>query len=329
VHNDTQDNGLEASQENQVLGYGILNRLPGLWNGPVSTTTPAGSFDNWYVDFRPVLPGQISQYSSLDEQTINYLSFFIVKEGDELKIAMRTEGVFQNKGCVTYESIVSVREEEGYYQFADFKTKTDRAYTEFRFKDDSLIMDVYTNKFNKVSPLELHARWEATRTDSQATRSAIKSLNFPQPHVVKDFSDAFADMSESIFYTFERDPYPSATQPYVGEVHVTISVDDSLPIEDTHELFLLLTTESLFENGTYDPERLKYISRYAFLPVGTTDYTFTHVHPGRYHLYSYNDINQDKKHQSGDYICSKLDTIVTLPPEGRVDIDTHIDMIIP
>ena len=61
-----------------VFGYGILRRLPGLWHGPVSTTTPAGNFDNWYVDFRPVSSGQVSQYSALDADTINYLTFFIV-----------------------------------------------------------------------------------------------------------------------------------------------------------------------------------------------------------------------------------------------------------
>ncbi len=30
--------------DNDVLGYGFLKRIPGLWNGPVSTDTPAGNF---------------------------------------------------------------------------------------------------------------------------------------------------------------------------------------------------------------------------------------------------------------------------------------------
>ena len=120
--------------DGQVMGFGILRRLPGQWHGPVTTTTPAGSFDEWYVDFRPVSPGQISQYSTLDAQTINYISLFIVKHEDRLKVALRTEGVFQGKGCVTYEVIDTVKESEGYYRFSDFQAGDDRAYTEFTFK---------------------------------------------------------------------------------------------------------------------------------------------------------------------------------------------------
>ena len=41
------------------------------------------------------------------------------------------------------------------------------------------------------------------------------------------------------------------------------------------ELFLLLTTESLFEGLRYDEENLKCISKYVFLPIGTRSHTFT------------------------------------------------------
>ena len=69
-------------------------------------------FDNWYIDLRPVSPGQVSLYSTLDAQTLNYISFFIVNHDNQLKVAIRTEGIFKNKGCVTYEVIDSVRESE-------------------------------------------------------------------------------------------------------------------------------------------------------------------------------------------------------------------------
>ncbi|MBN2439976.1 MAG: hypothetical protein JXJ04_01470, partial [Spirochaetales bacterium] len=95
----------EEPADPDVMGFGILRRLPGLWHGPVTSTTPAGNFPMWYVDFRPVSPGQVSQYSILDPDTINYISFFIVKHQGISKVALRTEGVFRNKGCVTYEVI--------------------------------------------------------------------------------------------------------------------------------------------------------------------------------------------------------------------------------
>ena len=104
--------------------------------------------------------------------------------GGELKVAMRTEGVFQQKGCVTYEVIDRVEEDEGYYRFSDFQAGDDRAYTEFRFGKGEFIMEVYTNKFNQVSPLEIHSRWKATLGDRSAAAEAIAELDFPQPVMV-------------------------------------------------------------------------------------------------------------------------------------------------
>ncbi len=318
-----------SSDDGEVMGFGILRRIPGLWHGPVSTTTPAGSFAQWYVDFRPVSPGQVSQYSTLDQQTINYISFFIVEHGGRLKVAMRTEGVFDNQGCVTYEVIDTVRESEGYYRFSDFQAGDDRAYTEFTFKGNEFLMETYTNRFNQVSPLEIHARWKAKLGDRSAAAAAIRELDFPQPKAIKDFSDVFKHRSESIYFDLENDPYKSLEQPHVGQVTVDISIDSRLNVERDDELFLLLTTESLFDGLRYRPANLRYISKYVFLPVGTRSHTFTHVNPGRYYLYSYNDTNGDRRHLSGDHMSSDLENVIIVPAEGAVTVDTEIDYLIP
>ncbi|MBN1413146.1 MAG: hypothetical protein JW969_20065 [Spirochaetales bacterium] len=318
-----------SAKTEDVMGFGILKRLPGLWHGPVSSTTPAGSFDMWYVDFRPVSPGQVSQYSTLDADTLNFVSFFIVKHENRLKVAMRTEGVFRHKGCVTYEVVDKVDEKKGYYRFSDFQSHDKRAYSEFTFKAGQFVMEVYTNKFNKVSPLELHSRWTAELGDRKAAASAIARFKFPQPVMVKDFSDVFKGMHESIYFTFENDPYSSLAQPYVGKVTVNINIDGNLKIDSNDEIFLLLTTESLFKGLKYIKENLKYISKYVFLPIGTKSYTFKNVHPGKYFLYSYVDTNGDKKHLKGDYMNSDLDNMFVLKEEGVLTIGTNIDFIIP
>ena len=316
-------------EDEAVMGFGILRRIAGLWHGPVSTTTPAGSFDSWYVDFRPVSPGQISQYSTLDAETVNYMSLFIVRHEGRLKVALRTEGVFQGQGCVTYEVIDTVRESEGYYRFSDFQAGDDRAYTEFTFADEEFLMEVYTNRFNRVSPLEIHCRWRAKLGDRGAAAQAVSRFDFPQSYVVKDFSSTFRHRSESIYFDLESDPYPSVEQPHVGEVTVNVVIDDKLQTGSDDELFLLLTTEPLFEGLRYEQERLKYISKYVFLPAGTRSHTFTHVHPGRYHLYAYNDIDGDRRHLSGDYMSSDVDNTFDLAPEGRITVDAVIDFVIP
>ena len=124
-------------------------------------------------------------------------------------------------------------------------------------KDEELLMEVYTNKFNRVSPLELHSRWVARRGGVRAAQTAASRLQFPQSVMIKDFTDVFENMFESIYFTFEN------------------------------------------------------------------------VHPGRYYIYSYNDINGDRKHLRGDHMSSNIHNTFTLAPERHASVDTLIDFIIP
>jgi hypothetical protein len=312
-----------------VLGFGMLKRLPGLWNGPVYSSTSAGSFDKWYVDFRPVSAGQISQYSMLDSQTVNITSFFIVKHNGQHKVAMRTEGCFAQKCCVTYEVMDSVNEAKGYYRFSDFQSGTKRAYTEFVFTENQFEMDVFTTKFNKVQPLQLHTKFVAKLASRKAAEESIAYFNYPQPVMVKDFTGVFANMTESIFFDLEYDPYNSSSQPHLGNVIVNISIDPALKTKKTDEVCLLLTTEPLFEGLKYNPENLKYLSKYAYLPVDVKSITIKNTHPGKYYLYSFSDLNNDKKHLKGDYMSSTLNNVITVPANGNVTVETKIDLVIP
>lgn len=316
-------------ENKDVLGYGILKRLPGLWNGPVFSATPAGNFDKWYVDFRPISAGQISQYSMLDSQTVNIISFFIVKYYDQIRVAMRTEGCFNKKCCVTYEVLDSVNEAKGYYRFSDFKSGIKRAYTEYTYTENQFVMNVYTNKFNKVSPLQLHSKFVAKLADRKAANDAISYFKYPQPGIIKDFTNVFVNMTESIFFNLDNDPYSSSSQPYVGNITVNISIDSSLKVKRNDELCILMTTEPLYIGIKYNPENLKYLAKYIYLPIGAKKYTIKNVHPGKYYLYSFNDLNNDKKHLKGDYMSSDLNNIVTVPANGNVTVDTKIDFIIP
>jgi hypothetical protein len=157
----------------------------------------------------------------------------------------------------------------------------------------------------------------------------VKQFRFPQPVMIKDFSDAFRNMTESIYFTFEYDPYPSNTVPHVGTLTVNIAIDEKLKVKKSDELFLLLTTESLFNGIKYDKDNLKFISRYVFLPMGTKSYTFQKMHPGKYYLYSYNDINNDRKHLSGDYMSSNVNNVIEILPQENFSADTRIDFVIP
>jgi hypothetical protein len=318
-----------SAGEPVVFGYGFLTRIVGQWNGKVYSSTSAGSFDKWYVDYRPVSASQVSQFSLLDSNTVNITSFFVVKYNDKLAVAQRTEGCFKDKCCVTYEIMDSVNEAAGYYRFVDFVAGKKRACSIYKFTDNAYTMEVYTNRFNMTNTLILHTKFEPKLISRDAAKEAIGKFKFPSAEVVKDFTNAFAKLKESIFFNLNEDPYNRAAQPPMGTVTVNITIDGSLKTRKTDELCLLLTTEPLFEGLKYNPEKLNYLSKYVYLTVGTKSVTIKNVHPGKYYLYSYDDINFDKKHLRGDYMSSSLDNSFTVSAGQTISVDTKIDMVIP
>jgi hypothetical protein len=324
-------NGCKQDKENNqdVPGFGFLSRIPGLWHGPVSSSTSAGSFDIWYADFRPISAAQTSQFSLLDTNTANDISFFIVKYENQLKIAMRTEGCFKDTCCVTYEVMDSAVESAGYYRFSDFVKGTKRACTVFQFNDDSLTVTVYTNKFNKSDTLVWHSTWTAKLGSRNNASEATSYFTYPQPVMIKNFSNAFDNMTESIFFNFENDPYKSVTQPYVGSVTVNISIDPDLITDTSDEIYLVFTTEPIFEGLTYKEENLKYLSKYVLLSAETSAYKIKNVHPGKYYIYSLIDRNKDNKYLTGDYMSSNITASFTVKEKEDVHINTMIDFIIP
>ena len=312
-----------------IPGYGFFSRIPGLWHGPVSTSTTAGSFDVWYVDFRPISEGQVAQFSLLDPTKLENICFFIVKYNNQMRLAMRTEGCSNDTCCATYEMIDSVVEQEGYYRFIDFVKGKKRACTIFKFTGDQMVITTYTNKFNKSDTLVWHSTYTALLGTRDNSTAAAAHFKYPQPVMTSDFSNAFNNMNESIFFNLANDPYYSLTQSYVGSVTTNITVAGNLPTISADKVFLVFTTQPLFSGNIYNPENLKYISKYVFLPVTTSGYTIKDFHPGKYYVYALIDKNHDGTYQSGDYMSSNINNIFTVPENQNITIPTNIDYIIP
>lgn len=319
----------QAVAASGVQGFGILYRLPGLWNGPVTSTTPAGSFPKWYVDFRPTSAGQLSQFSTVKPGLNNYLSFFIVRHGGRLKVAMRTDATFRGKGCITYEVIQSADEERGVYVFADFQSGKSRAYTVFTFTGRMMNMRTFTNKFNKLRAPVLHADWNARLVSRAPALAAVRALGYPRPHAVKDFSTVFGNRHESIYFVRKEAPYPSETEPYVGRIRFLISTGGKVKHRSRDEVLLMLTTRPLYDGFRYLPSRLQYLSKLVYLPGDIREHLMTLVHPGSYYLYAYTDTNGDKRHSAGEYCATRLVHQVTVSPSGTVVVPVMIDGIIP
>ena len=103
-----------------TYGYGILGRLKGIWNGPVTSTTPLGGYPEWIVDFRPISASQISARNELDTLNNIFMSFFIVKYNNQYTMAFRNGGEFSGSQRVSYFLADSVSEtaNSAFYRFA-------------------------------------------------------------------------------------------------------------------------------------------------------------------------------------------------------------------
>lgn len=314
-----------------VLGYDILNRLPGIWNGPVTSSTPLGGYPEWIVDFRPVSASQVSSKSELDSVNNILMGFFIVKHANSYKMAFRNGGGFAGQQRIAYAVIDSVSETTNnyFYRFSDFRAGKNRVYTNVLFKDDSLILTVYTNQYNSLATPVIHMQWRSKMQDSTSAQPAITNFSFPQKTMVRDFSTTFDAQPEAIYYNLATDPYNESMQPYLGQTTVNINFAAAYTPDPNKKVFLMITTQPLFSGFNYLPANLIYRSRYVFLASTDNTFTFNYMHPGNYYLYTLYDSNGDGTFSSGDWMSSNFSNTFSLAATGTVNVNTTIDFTIP
>lgn len=313
-----------------ALGYGVLNRVKGIWNGPVTSTTPLGGYPEWIVDFRPVSENQISAKNELDTLNDIHMSFFIVKYNGQLRVAFRNGGSFNGMHRVSYFLADSVAETAGqaYYRFSEVVKGRSRAYTEVIRKSDSLIIKSYTNRYNTQPSSTPHMTWRASIQDSTSAAPAVTHFGFPKETMTKDFSSAFVGQSEAIYYNATSEPYPENAQPYLGQATVNYSYDGAHVPNASKKVFIVITTQPLLSGTTYNAGNLKYRSRYVILAANDQSFVFNYMHPGTYYVYGVYDNDGNGTANSGDWF-SAVNTTLVLPAQGTTTVSTQINFTIP
>lgn len=320
------------SDTSTVKGFSILDKLPGIWHGPVTSSTPLGSYQEWIVDFRPISSAQISAKNELDSLNDIFMSFFVAKFDNKYMLFFRNGGGFAGQVRNSYMKIDSVYESPNlcFYRFVDPVAGGDRVDTDITFKDDSLIMHVHTNVYNTLSEPVTHMIWKAQLKDTTSAQNAIDVFDFPKKNMVKDFSTTFTGLSEAVFYSASADPYPEGDQPYLGNSNVTINITNPAVVNTSKKVLIIVTTQPLFSGFTFIPENLKYRSRYVFVGAANpTGYNFNYMHPGSYYINAIYDNNGDYNFSSGDYMNSTFDVPFTLAVEGSSSPSVTINFLIP
>lgn len=331
------ENGMDCSTmtidaSTNVKGYNILAKVPGIWNGAVYSPTPLGSYPEWIVDFRPISASQVSAKNELDSINDIFMSFFIVKHDCEYKVAFRNGGGFAGQVRNSYQIIDSINEgpTQSFYRFSDPKAGKNRVHSDVTFKQDSLIIHVYTNKYNTLSTAETHMIWRAKLQDQTSTQNATSLFNFPQKVMTRDFSTTFDGSTEAIYYSATQDPYPEQQQPYLGNSTVNITVSNPAVVDPSKKILISITTQPLFPGSVFSLNNMKYRSRYVFVDAKTsTSFNFNYMHPGTYYVNAIYDSNGDYNFSSGDFMNSTFDVPLTLTNQGSTSANVNVNFQIP
>jgi len=323
----------EPSVEN-TFGFGVLAKVNGIWDGPVSSTTGLGSYPQWIVDFRPISENQVSAKNELDTLNDIFMSFFIVKHNNSYKVAFRNGGSFGGSKRVSYMLADSVSEmaSQSFYRFSEVVKGKSRAYSEVIRKGDSLILKSYTNKTNTLPSSVPHMLWRAKLQDSTSATAAIANFVFPKKSMTKDFSSTFVGQTESIYYSGSGipagDPYSETAQPYLGKTTVNYTYDGAHVPVSGKKVLLIIMTQPLFSGPIPNLANLKYRSRYVILDALDQSFVFNYMHPGSYYVYALYDNDGNLSPSSGDWL-STVNTPFTLSALGTTTVSPQINFTIP
>ena len=313
-----------------IFGFGILNKVKGIWNGPVRSSTALGGYPEWIVDFRPISATQISAKNELDTLNDIHMSFFVAFYNNEYKMCFRNGGSFNGMTRVSYFLADSVSETglQSYYRFSEIIKGKLRAFTEVIRKQDSLIILSYTNKSNSLSQPVMHMAWRAKLQDTTSAQEASTHFNFPQHAVGKNLSQSFQGLNESIYYNTTDEPYNEESQPYLGKSTVSYSFSPNLTPVASKKVFILLTTQPLISGFSLNYGNLKFRSRYVILNSNNHSYAFNYMHPGTYYAYGLYDTDGSMGFSSGDWV-STTNTPISLTDKGVSSASLQINFAIP
>ncbi len=319
-----------ANIEN-TYGFNVLNKVKGIWNGPVTSTTPLGGYPEWIVDFRPISKNQVSAKNELDTLNDIHMSFFVTKYNNQYRVAFRNGGSFGGQTRVSYFLADSVSEtaSQSFYRFTEIVKGKSRAYTDVIFRSDSLIINSYTNHYNTLATAEPHMSWKAKLQDSTSCAAAVTHFGFPKKTLAKDFTNSFSGVMEAVYYSISGgDPYPEDQQTYLGKATVNYSFAGTYTPNPSNKVFLIVTTQPLISGFSINTGNLKYRSRYVILSANDLSYTFNYMHPGTYYVYALYDADGNNNFSSGDWVSAANNTF-TLPELGYVNGSAMINFTIP
>jgi hypothetical protein len=236
--------------------HAFLQRLPGLWTAPVTSSTSAGSFGIMSMDIRSV-DGRVL-FSRVDLDSDNSLRFAFAREahdGNDV-LVFRNGGEFKGLLRDTRTALHEVDAEAGTFRFCAIAGGCGYVDALFTFTDDDrLDLDVDVLGM-------MHIHWGAQRTETRELPEPFPSDDTPLP------GDA----------------------PFLEMPQLRTTVQWSTPLSEPTDVWIILSTTACgFAPGSCTPSR--FLKTRAEAGTTSAELTLEQLHPGTYRLNAMLDRN--------------------------------------
>ncbi len=316
------------NDENGILGFELLSEINGHWVG--TNQTGFGFFDWFTFDFRPISGSHShSIYEGATNQNI-INSVFVADYEGEKRILARNGGWLGTQYRATYFilDIAEPDQEERYYRLVDAIGGEDRAFIEFRFRQDSIFFDAYKDNSGALDKPFLHMSFKGSNRNRTYSEPAVELFNFPTTDAEVGFPDGFqnlVDPDSALYLEESEDPFPKSDHGHISDL-----VIDILRNSQTANSGLLLYIskgEIVSSNGLVDFDNLdNSVVRTIDINNSGNQYTTTYLHPDDYYITIFSDEDANGFPSSGD--PSSISVIKKVDPELIESTTVEITLLI-
>ena len=324
-----KDDSIRQTNEFGITGFQLLTDLTGHWVG--SNETAFGNFDWFAFDFRPISASHLhSIYEGGTGQNI-ITSIFIADFQGKQKVMVRNGGWLGGQYRATYFVLDRAEESNGVksYRLVDAVGGENRSYMEFRFENGEMKFDAYKDNSGSLDEPIHHMGFTGTNLNPTYSDAAIELFDYPQAVSEVNLESAFVnllDPDSALFLEEDADPFPKSDHGHVSDLKMNFTKATTIA---TEKMLLYISTEPLIdENGVVDLNNVnEKVVRTIDVQPSELSYTTTYLHPDKYYITAFADLDGNFYPSSGD--VSNASVVVEVLPESISEIEVVVDLSIP
>lgn len=314
----------ETPEAEGILGFDLLNNINGHWVG--SNQTSFGFYDWFAFDFRPISSSHShSIYEGGTNQNI-ISSVFVADVNGEQRIMARNGGWLGTQYRATYFVLDIADTNSKYYRLVDAVGGEDRAYIEFRFKQDSILFDAYKDNSGSLDKPTLHMSFKGANRNEEYAAASTELFGFPSTVSEVDLNNAFDDLIDpdsALFLEEADDPFPKSDHGHISDLSIDIIRDTE---SDNQALSLFISkSELVSSNGNVNLQNVdNSVVRTISIQDEESNYTASYLHPDEYYLTVFLDNDSNGFPSPGDR--SSISVIKKVNPETIESAELEISI---